>query len=333
MNSLLKFVLPRGRGWWRVLIGVPVIYAAYAGALWSLQERFIFRTDFAGVEPWPADTASEKTVFITLADGGTVPARLLLPAPQAGLTQGALMGGAGVGGAGVGSAGANAKRPAAICFHGNWDLAHTFTRAPEVQALLRMGFVVLVPEYRGYVAGGRPGQRAIVEDAGRFAQLLAARPDVDPARLVYVGRSLGSGVACALAANPPAGAGPRAMVLLSPFTSVASFAWQMGVPGVLVRHPFRNDVALSQLDVPVLIVHGRNDTVVPIKHGRTLARLAKDATMFEDDGDHNDLPLDDAAFGDALRDLMTRAGVLGPAQEMRESPSSTPTPAPGRRGW
>ena len=75
--------------------------------------------------------------------------------------------------------------------------------------------------YRGYgLSEGRPGEAALVADAIAIHDRLAARADVDPNRIVVLGRSLGSGVAVQLAANRPV----RAVVLVSPFDSLRSLA-------------------------------------------------------------------------------------------------------------
>ena len=55
----------------------------------------------------------------------------------------------------------------------------------------------------------------------------------------------------------------------------------------IVCDPYRTDRVLATLDTPVLILHARADTVVPISHGRALATLAAHATLVELDGDHN----------------------------------------------
>lgn len=317
MNSLRRWVSPQGKGWWRMLITVPICYALYAGVVYFMQDRFIFPRHTLPAEPWPRDTAFSKTLTITTTapDAGlSNPALLLLPAPSAGLTQGAISPVTTTPSADApGPSNPITKRPAAIIFHGNADLAPRYAHSAEVQALLRMGFIVLIPEYRGYNVPGSPSQDALVSDARQFAELLAQRPDVDPDRIVYLGRSLGTGVAAALAAEPPAGAAPRALVLLSPFTSVAGFAWKLGLPPAVVRHPFRNDDALANLTTPIFIAHGTADTIIPIDHARALARVTRDVTVIEDPAGHNDFPEDVAAFEDALQAFLGRAGVLIPA--------------------
>jgi fermentation-respiration switch protein FrsA (DUF1100 family) len=106
-----------------------------------------------------------------------------------------------------------------LVFNGNGgNRAH---RAPLAAALSRSGLAVLLFDYRGY--GGNPGaptEPGLLADARAARAYLASRPGVDPGRLVYLGESLGAAVAVALAVEVP----PLALVLRSPFTSLATWA-------------------------------------------------------------------------------------------------------------
>src|SRR5688572_30832441 len=90
--------------------------------------------------------------------------------------------------------------PAVIFAHGNAEIIDPY--ALELEPYRRMGVSVLLPEFRGYGrSGGEPSEEGITDDFVAFHDLLAARPDVDPSRIVFHGRSLGGGVVCALAAR------------------------------------------------------------------------------------------------------------------------------------
>ena len=122
--------------------------------------------------------------------------------------------------------------------------------------------------YRGYgPSGGRPSEAGLVADAAlihdRMVELLR------PARVVAVGFSLGSGVAAQLArARPLAGA-----ILVTPFDSILALASGrypfVPVPRLL-RHPFRSDLALAGLDLPVAVIAAEQDGIVPPAHTRRL---------------------------------------------------------------
>lgn len=137
---------------------------------------------------------------------------------------------------------------------------------PFAADLAARGISVLVPEHRGYGGlDGVPSGEAIVADAR--AALDAA--GLDPERTVLAGRSLGAAVAARLAEE---GRG-AALVLLSPFTSIDDVAW----PATLALAPSdRFDVkrSLENVRVPVTVVHGRRDRVIPYRMGASLpARL------------------------------------------------------------
>ena len=224
--------------------------------------------------------------------GDNVPGlvRLSVPSP-AGEVEGWLLPGRGASAASPG--------PAVIFAHGNGELIDYW---PEpLSELRRMGYTVLLPEYRGYGrSAGSPSEAAITEDFVKFYDLLAARPEVDAARIVFFGRSLGGGAVCALARQRK----PRAMILMSTFTSVTRMARRYLVPSFLVRDPFDNLTLVTGLDVPLLVVHGRHDSLVPCAHGQQLHAAAKNSRLVTYEADHNDCPPDwDVFWADARRFL------------------------------
>ena len=83
---------------------------------------------------------------------------------------------------------------------------------------------------------------------------------------------------------------PAALITESTLTSVAAMARGYGVPAFLVRHPFRTDRVMAELDVPLLLFHGALDRIVPVAHGRKLRAIAGDAAYVEFACGHNDFP-------------------------------------------
>lgn len=172
--------------------------------------------------------------------------------------------------------------PCAVIFHGNGEIIDHIQDYAEWYH--RRGYAVLLPEYRGYGrSSGTPSQKAITEDMLSFHARLIAREDIDSAKLVFHGRSLGSAVAAQLAERKH----PAALVLEAPFLSINAMAARYMVPGFLVKHPFRTDKVLPTLGKPVLILHSTDDEIVPYSHGKRLHALTPGSTLIDLTGSHN----------------------------------------------
>ena len=203
--------------------------------------------------------------------------------------------------------GVSAERPgpAVIFAHGNGELIDLW--AEPLTELRRLGVSVLLPEYRGYGrSGGWPSQEGITEDYVKFYDLLSARPEVDSGRIVFFGRSIGGGVVCSLSRHRK----PRAMILMSTFTSVTRMARRYLVPSFLVRDPFDNLTAVSRLDIPLLLIHGRQDSLVPHQHSEQLHAAAPQSKLVSYDADHNDCPPSWPLFWEELEGFLQGAGIL-----------------------
>ena len=174
-------------------------------------------------------------------------------------------------------------------FHGNGeDLADS---VPMISLLRSFGVGVLAVEYPGYgIAGGRPSEEGAYAAAESALSWLRTEREVDASRVVLLGQSLGSGVACEMAKR---GLGAR-VVLISPFTSVAAMARRvfplLPFPAVFVRHRFDTQSKAAGIALPVLIIHGTEDEVVPFAMGEQLAHVFPRAQFVPvAGGQHNDL--------------------------------------------
>jgi fermentation-respiration switch protein FrsA (DUF1100 family) len=298
-KSIRFTILPKLSMPWRkrlreYAIVLPVIYLVWCGAAFVIQEKFIFpRGHLVGAAKAGATPRGGESVWI---DVGTPAKPIRVEAwyiPAAG-------------------ASASNKAPAVIYFHGNGEIIDWCV--DRTRGWRERGYSVMIPEFRGYGrSGGSPSQAAIVADAEKFYDLLAARPEVDSSRVVIHGRSLGGGVACQVAAARPF----AALVLESTFTSAASFSWSLGVPPFLVRHPFHNDRVLPKLEGPILLMHGQSDTIIPPEHSRRLQQLARSSMRVELAGGHNDFPVSWSDYWSAVDAFLRLHGL--------------PTSAAGRR--
>ncbi len=157
-------------------------------------------------------------------------------------------------------------------------------RAALAVALNRMGLSVLLFDYRGYGGNpGRPSEEGLAADARAAQAWLAAQPEVDPDRIAYFGESLGAAVAVGLAVQRP----PAALVLRSPFTSLADvgavhYPWLPVRRLLLDRYPSIERIA--SVHAPLLVIAGDRDDIVPLSLSRRLydaaaepKRLRRDA--------------------------------------------------------
>lgn len=132
------------------------------------------------------------------------------------------------------------------------------------------GAAWLLVNYRGYGASeGSPSERALVADALTFYDHAAKLPGVDTKRIYAFGRSLGSGVAVALAAERPL----AGLILATPFDSLVAVAkryyWYLPVDWML-KHRFDSIALAPTLKQPLLCLIAERDEVIPPVHGERL---------------------------------------------------------------
>lgn len=254
-----------------------IFYVMWLAALTLFQEKMIFPRDLAGSPLRDALIPRDaQRVWIDANDGARVEA-WYFPA-------------------------GDAKRavPAVIFFHGNAELIDF--NLSLVKRYHDRGVSVLLPEFRGYGrSNGSPSQKALVADAVTFHDWLVKQPGVDTSRLIFHGRSIGTGVAAQLASVQK----PAALILESPFTSIAALAGRFGAPGFLVRHPFHTDRVLPALDCKVLILHGHSDEIVPFDHAVKLHALAPGSVFVKMDGSHNSGLSEQEGYWNAVDGLLS----------------------------
>ncbi|MCP5039912.1 MAG: alpha/beta fold hydrolase [bacterium] len=174
--------------------------------------------------------------------------------------------------------------PVVIFTHGNGELIDHW--APVFTEATAAGVGVLLVEYPGYGrSGGSPSESSIRKTILAAYDFVSDQPGVDREAIVAHGRSLGGGAACQLAAARPL----SALVLESAFIDVRSLAARLGFPAFLVRDHFDNLSIVPTLDIPVLVLHGERDDLIPVSHGEQLAAAAETELIPMPCG-HNDCP-------------------------------------------
>ena len=192
-----------------------------------------------------------------------------------------------------------------LFFHGNaGNISHRLDSIAQFQDL---GLSVLIIDYRGYgQSEGRTTEKGIYRDADAAWRYLIESRGVVASDIVIFGRSLGASVASRLAIQHQ----PLALILESSFTSVPDIAQNL-YPWLPVRwlsrlsHATRDYV--RDVHCPVLVVHSRDDEIIPFHHGETIFASANEPrTLLAIRGTHNDAFLrDERAYIEGLRAFLS----------------------------
>lgn len=196
---------------------------------------------------------------------------------------------------------------AVVICHGNGgNISH---RLGLYDALLATGVNVFTFDYRGYGRSeGRPSEAGTYLDA-QAAHAWLRKRGFPATNIIAYGESLGGGIASELALRETCGG----LVLQSTFTSVTDLGAEL-YPFLPVRTlgSIRYDTRgkLPRLRVPVLVMHSREDSMIPFHHAeRNFAMANEPKFMCELAGDHNDGIVDRKTFLAGMEQLLTRVDV------------------------
>jgi fermentation-respiration switch protein FrsA (DUF1100 family) len=226
---------------WIVLLAVAG-YAALVLAMYLTQRSLLYFPDPARRAPDTAGVPGAEEVVLPTADGERLFAWYVPP---------------------------QGDKPIVLYFQGNaggLDL-----RADRFRRLVADGTGLLALNYRGYGgSSGSPSEAGLIADAFAAYDFAAARHP--PGRIMLWGESLGTAFAVALAAERPV----TRVLLESPFTSIADVAaavyWFAPVR-LLIKDAFRSDKRIGNVTAPMLVIHGEDDAVVPIRFAERLYAL------------------------------------------------------------
>ncbi|MGD7654626.1 MAG: alpha/beta hydrolase [Verrucomicrobiales bacterium] len=155
-----------------------------------------------------------------------------------------------------------------------------------VMWLVEAGYHVLIYDYRGFgKSGGIVSRRGMVDDVKAAFSYTRRRADVDPRRLVSYGHSMGGAKSVAALGEAAPVDGLRAVVVDASFASYQTMARIMGgrIAASLVTDELAPEKLIRKLSpIPLLIVHGTLDEIVPVSQGRLLYKAAgQPKTLFE----------------------------------------------------
>ena len=189
------------------------------------------------------------------------------------------------------------SKPVVIYFHGNGGALNL--RADRFRWLTVDGFGLLGLSYRGYGgSSGKPSEAGLLLDASAAYDFAAAR--YPPGRIVLWGKSLGTGVAVALAAEQPIGG----LMLDAPFTSagdIGASAYPFIPVRWFIKDSFRSDQRIRRVKAPLLVLHGDMDGIVPVRFGERLFALANEPKQMVRFPLGGHVDLDDHGAPDAVR--------------------------------
>lgn len=176
-----------------------------------------------------------------------------------------------------------------LYFHGNAGSLKDWGFVSS-EIVKNTGWSVWIMDYPGF--GKSPGplpknEKLLIEMGRSFWDEMAKEKPHLP--IVLFGRSIGSGMASALAVEKR----PAAMILESPYLSIAKLGHEIYpfLPESFSRFDLNNEKWVKLADsTPILILHGTDDSVIPFRHGEHLSQLNSQAQLVAiQGGDHNNL--------------------------------------------
>jgi len=172
-----------------------------------------------------------------------------------------------------------------LFFHGNAGSLENRTYKLNHFKDLDVNFLIIA--WRGFSGNkGKPNEKGLYEDAESAIQWLRTR-GVNKKNIILYGESLGTGVAVQVAQNQ----NYAGVILESPFTSMVNMGkkyYPFFPVSLLLKDKFESYKKINNISVPVLIMHGKVDKIVPYEMGKKMYELANEPKFFysQEYGDH-----------------------------------------------
>ena len=177
------------------------------------------------------------------------------------------------------------KNKTILYFHGNaGDLTN---RVHKLNELNKLDVNILIISWRGFSGNqGKPTEKNLYNDARKSVEWLN-ETGVTNKNIILYGESLGTGVATELGQNNSF----SGIVLESPFTSIADAAkiYYPYLPvNLLLKDRYDSIKKIKNIKIPVLIMHGKKDNIVPFFMGEKLYQMANEPKYkyFSEEDDH-----------------------------------------------
>ena len=244
---------------WTILLIASATYLALAAYLYLFQANYVF-FPWRALDATPADAGlGYEDVHLETEDGVNLHG-WFVPTAHARFTL--------------------------LFLHGNaGNISH---RLDSLRLFNRLGLSTFIFDYRGYGrSAGKPTEAGTYRDATAAWRHLVVERGISAQRIVVFGRSLGGGVATWLASVQT----PRALIIESTLTSVPDMGAQVYpfLPvRLLARIHYDTLARIPDVSCPILVVHSRQDDIIPFEHGRRIFDAAREPKAFlAIRGDHN----------------------------------------------
>lgn len=179
--------------------------------------------------------------------------------------------------------------PTIVFFHGN--ASYIGQSYQKLRRFMDLGYGALLCEYRGYCDNpGSPTEQGLYKDATAYLKWLIVTQKIQGKDTILYGQSLGTGVAVQMATEF---FGIRKVILESPYTSFVDLA-KRHYPFIpfaksLILDHYANIDKIGKINCPILILHGKYDTVVPYECAQKLATKGHHVQLRTFSGGHNNL--------------------------------------------
>jgi len=184
---------------------------------------------------------------------------------------------------------AEAEMATIVFFHGNGQAYPYWIN--KLMLYHNEGYGIFFTDYRGYGGvNGKPSEKGIYTDARAHLRALMQATGLKPENLVYLGESLGTGVATQMATEFP----PQAIIYESAYSGTNDIAkgryWMFPID-LLMKDKYRSIDKIKSLTMPKLFIHGKQDAVIPIRYARKLFQTAPEPKQMVElnNAGHNNL--------------------------------------------
>lgn len=197
----------------------------------------------------------------------------------------------------------------AIFFHGN---AEDINLAYEMLSHIRftLSINVIAPEFPGYgIYSGYPKEEQMFEDSLSVYDYMVDTMKISANNIIIFGRSLGTSVGTYLASKRTA----TALVLISPLLSIRYVVKDMlgKFVSYAVKDRFKNYKMIEEVQSPILIIHGQNDSLIKYYHATELYNRSKAPCelILPENMDHNEFDFFHE-FSEPLLDFISRNAIF-----------------------